>query len=79
MLDAGRSKLYSALKTLRARWETVAPQWHDAMRQQFAEQTWTPLEDQASAALEAIDQMAVVLNQMQRECTGDAVDIFAAD
>jgi hypothetical protein len=79
MLDAGRSKLYAALKTLRARWEKVAPQWHDAMRRQFADETWTPLEDQAAAALEAIDQMTIVLNQMKRECTDEDVDIYAGE
>lgn len=76
-LDAGRSKLYSAMKTLTARWEATDLHWQDSMRRQFEEESWIPLEDLTAAALGAIDQMSTVLHQMRRECEGFSYDIYA--
>jgi len=78
-LDAGRSKLYSALKILEARWDTTVPYWQDAMRLQFEEQLLAPLQLQTDQALSAIDQLAVVLNLMRRDCEANTFDIFSSE
>jgi hypothetical protein len=76
-LDAGRSKLYSSLKTLLARWDVTVPYWQDAMRLQFEEQLLAPLQLQTEQALSAIDQLAVVLSLMRRDCEASNFDIFS--
>jgi hypothetical protein len=75
MLDGGHGMLSSALKTVRVRWEEVEGHWNDAMRQQFEAQVWRALEEYTATALEAIDQMQVVLAQMQRDCEGSRYSI----
>ena len=76
-LQGGRDLLYNALKTLQGHWDSTEPDWQDAMKVQFVEQVLTPLQDQAAAALGAIDQMDAILRHMQRECEGNPFDIFA--
>jgi hypothetical protein len=78
-LEAGRSQLYSALKTLQARWDAAEPLWHDVMKVQFVEQVLTPLQDLGAAALKAVDQMDVILRQMRRDCEGESFDVFAGE
>jgi hypothetical protein len=75
MLEAGRGKLYSALKTLQGQWEATEPHWRDAMRTQFTEQVLLPLEHLTTSTLQAIDQLDALFNQMQRECEGSSYDI----
>lgn len=77
-LDAGRGRLYNALKTLQGHWDLTEPHWNDAMRVQFVEQVLTPLQDFSAAALQAIDQMEIVLNQMRRDCEGSHFDIHGS-
>ena len=74
-LDGGRGILASAIKTLLAKWDTVEPHWHDTTRVQFVEEILTPLREQTLAAMEAIDQMQVLLAQMRRDCEGISYDI----
>jgi hypothetical protein len=78
-LDGGRGELYAALKNLLARWDTTEPHWRDVMKLQFVEQTLTPLQEQTTAALEAISQMDVVLHQMRRDCQGSTFDLYGSD
>jgi hypothetical protein len=74
-LEGGRARLYAALKTLQSHWDNTEPHWQDTMKAQFVEQLWTPLQMQTAAALEAIDQMDVLLHQMRRDCEGSSFDI----
>ncbi|HEY8506186.1 MAG TPA: hypothetical protein VIL46_16485 [Gemmataceae bacterium] len=67
-LDAGRSQLYSALKTARQRWKDTGEAWADLTRQEFEEQVWGPLESLSAEALRAIDELAQILTQARREC-----------
>ena len=76
-LEGGRGRLYSALKSLQSRWDLTEPHWQDVMKVQFVEQVLTPLQDMTSAALDAIDQMDVLLHQMRRECEGSNFDIHS--
>jgi hypothetical protein len=68
-LEAPRYKLYSAFKVLQASWEQTQDRWQDAVRQQFQEQHWNPLEPTVLAALAGIDRLAHVLLQVRRECS----------
>ncbi len=77
-LSGGRDLLSGALKTLQGHWQLTEPLWQDAMRLQFVEQMLTPLEDQTVAALQAIDRMDVLLQQMRRDCEGSSYDIYGS-
>ncbi len=78
-LQGGRAQLYSALKTLQGHWDNTEPHWQDTMKAQFVEQLLTPLQTQTAAALQAIDQMEILLHQMRRDCEGNPFDIYGAD
>jgi hypothetical protein len=67
--------LYSALKVLQGRWDQTEPYWQDVIKAQFVEELLTPLQEQTAAALQAIDQMDVILHRMRRDCEGNAFDI----
>lgn len=68
--DAGRGRLYDALKVIRGRWDEVEPHWTDQMRQQFEEKTWIPLQLLTEDLLRALDRLNQVFNQARNECTG---------
>jgi hypothetical protein len=78
-LDGGRGRLYAALKTLEARWDSTEPHWRDVMKVQFVEQILTPLQDQTADALQAITQMDVILHQMRRDCGSNTFDLYGSD
>jgi hypothetical protein len=67
-LGAGRSQLYSALKTCSEHWEHVRPAWRDVVARQFEEDCLVPLQQQVKGVLHAIDRLSGVLEQMQRDC-----------
>ena len=70
-VDAGRGKLYDAQKVLRQRWDEVSEKWTDAVRAEFEEQTWAPLDQLASEELRAIDRLARILTECRRACSGE--------
>ena len=67
-LSTGRYKLYTAMKDLAARWEETKDQWQDAVRQEFEEKQWEPLEPHVKAALSAMDRMDQVLVRVRNDC-----------
>ncbi|VTR96746.1 hypothetical protein [Tuwongella immobilis] len=73
-VDAGRGKLYSALKTVRHQWDAFEESWQDPMRQDFEEQIWEPLNRMSVDTLQAIDQLAQIFAEMRHECEGRGRD-----
>lgn len=67
-IGASRSQLDDAQKTARVRWESTAEVWADAMRKDFDEQTFQPLDRVVSDLLRAVDQLSVLFNQIRQEC-----------
>ena len=68
-LTIGWTDLNRALKTMRQLWEETKLDWHDTVSQDFEENHWAPLERQTVATLRAIDRLAPVLAQAERECS----------
>jgi len=66
-LSTGRIKLHSAMKTLKARWETTQTDWNDAVSREFEENTFVPLEQQVAATLRAIDRLAQAIEQLHAQ------------
>ncbi len=75
-LDTGRGMLYSALENLQVHWDATSPYWQDAVQIQFVEQVWEPLQQQVASALDAIDQLQVLLNQMRQDCEGTDYSVY---
>jgi hypothetical protein len=67
-LDTGRYQLYSSWKTLQERWAETDRYWRDAVRRQFEEQYWVPLEPAVLGTLIAVDRLAQVLVQARNDC-----------
>ena len=70
-VNAGAAKLELALKTFRATFAAVDPQWTDAARRDFQETYLTPLEPNVRNMLEAIARLAGVLAAAQRQCSSE--------
>jgi hypothetical protein len=64
----GRGKLYGVTKDLRYKWEELESVWDDQVRRDFQEKVWEPLVAQSLATIRAMDRLAQVMTQMQREC-----------
>ncbi|MBM4068842.1 MAG: hypothetical protein FJ271_07835 [Planctomycetes bacterium] len=67
-LDTGRYQLYSTLKTASAHWDQTQTAWRDQVARDFAEQTWTPLEQKAKQVLSAIDRLGQIIVRARQEC-----------
>ena len=76
-LQGGRDLLSGSMKTLLGHWDHTEPYWRDAAGADFVEHILTPLQDRMAAALQAVDRMEVVLQQMRRDCEGVQFDIFS--
>jgi hypothetical protein len=67
-IGAGYLSLQAGLKELRRKWEEVQLYWDDAVRREFAEQVWMPLETQVMMTLRAMDQLIQTFQQAESEC-----------
>ena len=64
----GRGQLGRAFKELLARWTETKSSWDDAMTRDFEERHLAPLESDMKTATSAMDHMAVLVQQIRREC-----------
>jgi len=64
----GRGQLNKALKELLHRWIETKSSWDDIRARQFEETYLTPLETDLRSALAAMDHMAIILSQIDRDC-----------
>ena len=67
-IDAGRSKLFAALKETRVRWQQTTETWDDSARQEHEEHVWGPLDTMSAEVLRAMDELGQVLHQVRQEC-----------
>lgn len=66
-VSTGLVQLHAALKTVRTRLEFTRAGWDDAVRREFEEQHWAPLEDQVRSALIQMERLSHVLIQAKQE------------
>lgn len=67
-LAGGQGQLRGAVDMLDIAWQRTAAGWDDAVRSGFEEERLEPLFKVATAAFDAIQQMADVLNAAKRHC-----------
>ncbi len=63
-----RGTLARAIKDLLLRWEETRAQWNDANAKRFEEERLIGLEQDLRSAVSALDSMAVLLQQIRRDC-----------
>ena len=63
-----RGKIATSTKELVAHWGNTKLQWNDANAAQFEEEVLRSLEQDVRMATQAMDQMAVLLGSIRREC-----------
>jgi hypothetical protein len=64
----GRGQLAKGMKELMQKWLETKSQWQDAQAKHFEENCLLPLEGDLRAAGNAMDHMAILLQQIQRDC-----------
>jgi hypothetical protein len=69
-LETSRFQLFSALKTLRLRWDDVCRQWDDAVRRDFEDEFWNHVEPGVATTLAALDKIAQVIGRLRQDCEG---------
>lgn len=62
------SELTGHLKKLRQLWEETREYWNDPVSQAFEKDQWAPLEHRVTVALQAMDRISPLLDQMRRDC-----------
>ncbi len=64
----GRGMLNKAMKELMSRWNEATASWDDVKSKEFEEKHLTPLAMDLKMAMSAMDHMAVLLQQVSRDC-----------
>ena len=67
-MQESRGKIASSTKDLFSLWGNTKLAWNDANAAQFEEAILRPLEQDVRQATQAMDQMAVLLSSIRREC-----------
>ncbi|MCS6976747.1 MAG: hypothetical protein NZM31_07005 [Gemmatales bacterium] len=66
-LNTSLVQIHEAVKTMRQVWDVVGPSWTDAVRQQFVEQHWRPLEDQTLTVAKHMDRLSQLMIALRQE------------
>ena len=66
-LDTGAAQLRKAMEDLQAAWNVTIDQWNDTVSENFRETHLQPIGPALKQSLEAIGNMQVMVNQMQRD------------
>jgi hypothetical protein len=64
----GRGQLSKQMKLLLMRWSETRSEWDDANAEQFERTFLQPMEMDLRSATSAMDQMAVLIGQIKRDC-----------
>ncbi len=67
-IETGQSVLNHSLKELYARWAVTQQSWRDETSRAFEANHLAPLEANTRKAVEAMSQMATILNRLRRDC-----------
>lgn len=68
-VEGGRQRLYGALKEFRMKWAESESQWKDPASQMLAKKYVQPLEDGGKAAIQAMEAMRDLIDQIKKECS----------
>jgi hypothetical protein len=66
---AGLSRVSQTIRVLREHWLVTEATWNDSVRQRFEDRYLAPLEPAADAAVNGLQKIAEVLDQVRRDCS----------
>ena len=66
---AGSNRLGQSFRTLREQWLVTEATWGDSVRQRFEERYLAPLESATDSAVNGIQSIAEILDQVRRDCS----------
>jgi hypothetical protein len=66
---AGVNRLRHAVKSLNDQWLITEATWSDAVRRTFEERYVLPIDPAVDAAINGIQKLAEVLDQVRRDCS----------
>jgi hypothetical protein len=66
---AGSTRLGQTIRTLRDQWLVTEATWSDSARQRFEDRYLAPLDPAVDAALNGLQKIAEVLDQVRRDCS----------
>ena len=66
---AGSTRLAQCFRVLRDQWLATEATWSDSVRQRFEERYLAPLEPAVDSAINGMQTMAEILDQVRRDCS----------
>ena len=66
---AGSHRLAQCFRLLRDQWLATEAHWSDSVRERFEERHLAPLESAVDSAVNGIQTMAEILEQVRRDCS----------
>jgi hypothetical protein len=66
---AGSTRLSQTIRILRDHWLVTEATWSDSVRQRFEERYLAPLESAVDSAVNGLQSLAEILDQVRRDCS----------
>ena len=66
---AGSTRLKQTVRALRDQWLVTEESWGDSVRRRFEERYLAPLEPAVDSAINGMQKIAEVLDQVRRDCS----------
>jgi hypothetical protein len=66
---AGSNRLGQTIRAVRDQWLVTEATWSDSARQRFEDRYLAPLEPAVDAAVNGLQKIAEVLDQVRRDCS----------
>ena len=66
---AGSTRLNQTIRALQDQWLVTEATWGDSVRQRFEERYLAPLEPAVDSAINGMQKIAEVLDQVRRDCS----------
>jgi hypothetical protein len=66
---AGSTRLAQTIRSIRDQWLITEATWNDSARQRFEERYLAPLDPAVDSAINGLQKIAEVLDQVRRDCS----------
>jgi hypothetical protein len=66
---AGSTRLHQTIRLIQDQWLLTEATWNDAVRQRFEERYLAPLDTAVDSAINGMQKVAEVLEQVRRDCS----------
>jgi hypothetical protein len=66
---AGSTRLHQTIRLIQDQWLLTEATWNDSVRQRFEERYLAPLDTAVDSAINGMQKVAEVLEQVRRDCS----------